>query len=228
MSAPQNAALLGHIASQMQLNVAFLESQNYLSAQDAATMKEIIGRLPVQTQTNITTTTQVKVVGAPTMMGGRAVPPVAPRQVPPAPFKSPTVYARAWWGYNEDGAVRARAIPNAIADHLLTGGKRSVLFRGRDDRGCFGEEWGLVAWESTWKRGTLPIESCRENGGWSTDTDTSGCDDGGQTIPSVRSGAARGGRATAERRGREFDRAAAGVWAGREEGEIRRSGRQGN
>lgn len=96
----QAAAFLGHIAGQMQLNVAFLESQNYLSAQDAATMKEIIGRLPVQTQTSVTTTTQVSVAGTPAA-GGRAVPP------PPRPVaaKSSAVYARAIWGYNEAGTV---------------------------------------------------------------------------------------------------------------------------
>lgn len=101
----QTAALLGHIASQMQLNVAFLESQNYLSPQDAATMKDIIGRLPVQTQTSITTTTQVRVVGAPAP-SARVVP-LPPRQVAAIPSKDAAVYARAIWGYNEDGAVRA-------------------------------------------------------------------------------------------------------------------------
>lgn len=99
----QTAALLGHIASQMQLNVAFLESQNYLSPQDAATMKEIIGRLPVQTQTSVTTTTQVRVVGG-TAPCGRAVP-LPPRQGAATPPKGATVYARAIWAYNEDGAV---------------------------------------------------------------------------------------------------------------------------
>jgi hypothetical protein len=97
----QTAALLGHIASQMQLEVAFLESQNYLSPQDAATMKEIIGRLPVQTQTSVTT--QVRVVGAPALRG-RAVPP-PPRQLAATPSKDPVVHARAIWNYNEDGAV---------------------------------------------------------------------------------------------------------------------------
>lgn len=99
----QAAALLGHIASQMQLNVAFLEAQNYLSPQDAATMKEIIGRLPVQTQTSVTTTTQVRVVGAPAL-GGRAIP-LPPRQVTATPSGNATVLARAIWGYNENGAV---------------------------------------------------------------------------------------------------------------------------
>ncbi|KAG9315136.1 SH3-domain-containing protein [Chiua virens] len=93
----QTAALLGHIATQMQLNVAFLESQNYLSAQDAATMKDIIGRLPVQVQTSVATTTQVRVIGAPPA-GERVVPPV------PRPVAASPVYARAIWDYNEDGA----------------------------------------------------------------------------------------------------------------------------
>ncbi|KAF8428834.1 SH3 domain-containing protein [Boletus edulis BED1] len=92
----QTAALLGHIASQMQLNVAFLESQSYLSPQDAATMKQIIGRLPVQTQISVATTTQVSVVATPT--GGARVVPPPPRQV------AATTYARAIWGYNEGGS----------------------------------------------------------------------------------------------------------------------------
>lgn len=99
----QTAALLGHIAGQMQLNVAFLESQNYLSPQDAATMKDIIARLPVQTQTTLTTTTQVRVVGSPAL-GGRAVPPPS-RQLAATPSRGATVYSRAIWGYNEDAVV---------------------------------------------------------------------------------------------------------------------------
>ncbi|KAG8213159.1 SH3-domain-containing protein [Butyriboletus roseoflavus] len=105
MSVPhelQTAALLGHVATQMQLNVAFLESQNYLSPQDAAIMKEIIGRLPVQTQTSITTTTQVRVVGAPAP-SGRVVPPPS-RPMAAMPSIGAPVYARAIWSYNEDGA----------------------------------------------------------------------------------------------------------------------------
>ncbi|KIJ11985.1 hypothetical protein PAXINDRAFT_83550 [Paxillus involutus ATCC 200175] len=105
MSVPhelQTTALLGHIANQMQLNVAFLESQSYISPQDAATMKEIIGRLPVQTQAVVTTTTQVRTVPA-TGSGARAIPP-SPAPVTAAPTQAVTVYARAIWGYNEDGA----------------------------------------------------------------------------------------------------------------------------
>ncbi|KAF9243556.1 SH3-domain-containing protein [Melanogaster broomeanus] len=105
MSVPhefQTAALLGHIANQMQLNVAFLESQNYLSPQDAATINEIIGRLPVQTQNIVTTTTQVRVVPS-AGPGARAVPP-APAPATGAPPQAATVYARAIWAYNDDGA----------------------------------------------------------------------------------------------------------------------------
>ena len=85
----------------MQLDVAFLESQNYLSPQDVATMKEIIGCLPVQTQTTVTTTPQVRVVGVPAL--GRLAVPLPPRQLAAMPS---TVYAHAiQWSYNENGAV---------------------------------------------------------------------------------------------------------------------------
>lgn len=100
----RSAALLGHISNQMQVDVAFLESQNYLSPQDAATMREIIGRLPVQ-QAN---TTSQAIAVEPPPRRGRAVPP-APTQAVMAPSKGTAVYARAIWGYNEDGAVRARS-----------------------------------------------------------------------------------------------------------------------
>ncbi|KIO15047.1 hypothetical protein M404DRAFT_991747 [Pisolithus tinctorius Marx 270] len=99
MAAPsehQAAALLAHVASQMQLNVAFLESQKYLSAQDAATMKDIIMRLPVATNTVVRVETNVQVV-SPASTAVRTVPP------PPEKVQSP-VYARALWAYNEDGA----------------------------------------------------------------------------------------------------------------------------
>ncbi|KAI5998827.1 SH3-domain-containing protein [Pisolithus albus] len=93
-SEPQAAALLAHVASQMQLNVAFLESQNYLSPQDAATMKEIITRLPVSNNIVV-----------------KAKPTTAVRTVPPLPEKAELpraevvpVHARALWAYNEDGA----------------------------------------------------------------------------------------------------------------------------
>lgn len=117
MSVPhelQTTALLDHIANQMQLNVAFLESQSYISPQDAATMKEIIGRLPVQTQAVVTTTTQVRTVPT-TGSGARAIPP-SPAPVTAAPTQAVTVYARAIWGYNEDGAVWALPVTKTDTD----------------------------------------------------------------------------------------------------------------
>lgn len=161
----QTAALLGHIASQMQLNVAFLESQHYLSPQDAATMKEIIGRLPVRTQASVATTTQVTVVGSPAP-GGRAVPP-APRQIAAPPHESAAVYARTVWGYNEDGSVRApansRSQPQLTTSHD-TGTNRLVLCCGRDDRNRLGEERGLVVRQGARKGGALPLQSRTEDG----------------------------------------------------------------
>ncbi|KAL4066821.1 SH3-domain-containing protein [Scleroderma citrinum] len=98
MAVPSNVqatALLAHIASQMQLNVAFLESQNYLSAQDAATMRGIIQRLPVNTTTDIKVAPPVRT----------SVQDVEKKQV-----DIPAVYARAVWAYNENGAE-----PNDLA-----------------------------------------------------------------------------------------------------------------
>ena len=101
----QANALLAHVASQMQLNVAFLESQNYLSAQDAATMKDIIQRLPVGT-------TQDE------------------KQVLPDPPRAAPVYARALWAYNENGTVRPRRLVRRHSD-CRTGQRGSlVLSRG--------------------------------------------------------------------------------------------------
>ncbi|KAI6107915.1 SH3-domain-containing protein [Pisolithus sp. B1] len=96
----QAAVLLAHVASQMQLNVAFLESQNYLSAQDAATMKEIIMRLPVSNNTVVKAETNVQVV-LPTSTAVRAVPSLQKAESPKA--EAVPVYARALWAYNEDG-----------------------------------------------------------------------------------------------------------------------------
>lgn len=96
MAVPSDAqakALLAHVASQMQLNVAFLESQNYLSAQDAATMKGIIQRLPAGT----TTVAKVAPAVARTAQDEK--------QVLADPPKVAPVYARALWAYNENSAV---------------------------------------------------------------------------------------------------------------------------
>lgn len=98
----QAAVLLAHVASQMQLNVAFLESQNYLSAQDAATMKEIIMRLPVSNNVVVKAETNVRVV-PPTSTAVRTVPSL-PEKAELSRAEAVPVRARALWAYNEDGA----------------------------------------------------------------------------------------------------------------------------
>ncbi|CCM07059.1 uncharacterized protein FIBRA_09381 [Fibroporia radiculosa] len=86
---PQAAALLTHVLSQIEQNVAFLSSQNYISSGDAA---DIMARL---TALQKTSDTQSLAVGPP-----RAAPSPA-RQVPLPPARSQK--AKALWAYNEDG-----------------------------------------------------------------------------------------------------------------------------
>ncbi|KAG6334110.1 hypothetical protein ID866_4972 [Astraeus odoratus] len=97
---PQAAALLAHISSQMQLNVAFLESQNYLSAQDAATMKEIIQRLPGPPTVVVSVKADVPAMQA-TSTAVRTVPPTP---TPAEPPRTDHPRARAIWDYNKDGS----------------------------------------------------------------------------------------------------------------------------
>ncbi|KAH7927974.1 hypothetical protein BV22DRAFT_1005946 [Leucogyrophana mollusca] len=110
----QATALLAHISSQLSLNVAFLESQSYLSPEDAASMRAIISRLPVSasvaTSSHLRVTSTTTASSSTTTLGtgvartasasGRSVPPPPA----PAPVTAPAVYARAIWAYNEDGA----------------------------------------------------------------------------------------------------------------------------
>jgi len=80
-SDPQAAALLTHVVSQMQHNVDFLVSQNYISSVDASA---IMSKLPSNSY-----------------VPPRAVAPPARRNIPqPTPQ---IVQARALWAYNEKG-----------------------------------------------------------------------------------------------------------------------------
>jgi len=99
----QSAALLAHVATQLQLNVAFLESQNYMSAEDAWSMRDILSRLPCGAGQSVQVTTSVKVT-SPTAMP-RAIPPVPARApaISPAPSQQ-AKFVKAVWAYNEDGA----------------------------------------------------------------------------------------------------------------------------
>ena len=99
MSTPQAAALLAHVVSQMQSNVDFLVSQNYISQVDASA---IMARLPSDAPSPV-----ASITAATQRMGVSAIPlaPVAPaRMAPPAPVQAQQ-QARALWAYNEDGRV---------------------------------------------------------------------------------------------------------------------------
>ena len=112
-SDPQSAALLAHVATQLQLNVAFLESQNYMSPEDAVSMREIISRLPGGAGQSVVTTS-INVISPATM----------PRSIPPVPFRAPTApapsqqarFVKAIWAYNEDGSVSwlSSNVPNSV------------------------------------------------------------------------------------------------------------------
>lgn len=106
----QSAALLAHVATQMQMNVAFLESQNYMSPEDAWSMRDIISRLPGGAGQSVVTTS-VKVIS----------PAAVPRAIPPIPTIAPTIspapsqqarFVKAIWAYNEDGAVSETSFSN--------------------------------------------------------------------------------------------------------------------
>lgn len=109
----QSAALLAHVATQLQLNVSFLESQNYMSAEDANSMREIISRLPGGAGQSVVTTSfnvidpgvMTRAIPPPIVVSrGRAIPP-PPAQAPPiSPISSQQPrFVKATWSYNEDG-----------------------------------------------------------------------------------------------------------------------------
>lgn len=97
---PQNAALLAHIVSQIEQNVNFLTSQEYISKSDASA---ILTRLPNVNQNVGDLASRVANIG----IASRNIPPPAmPRPVPTPPTGA---QSRALWGYNENGQVFLRA-----------------------------------------------------------------------------------------------------------------------
>ena len=123
---PQNAALVAHIVSQIEQNVNFLASQNYISNGDASA---ILTRLPNANQNEIASRV------ANLNVGSRNIPPPAmPRSVPTPPT---TTLARALWAYNENGQVFLTYLSFIDLQLILKdylGPQRSVLRRRRYDR----------------------------------------------------------------------------------------------
>lgn len=91
---PETAALLAHVVSQVQANIQFLASQNYISYSDASAF---LSKLPNNNNNQHT----APPAPATPLAGAVAAPPPAPRPVPAAPK---AVQARALWAYNETGA----------------------------------------------------------------------------------------------------------------------------
>ncbi|ESK88802.1 myosin ie [Moniliophthora roreri MCA 2997] len=90
----QKAALLSHVVSQIEQNVEFLISQNYLSRSDASAFLNKLSN--VNADTTVTTTTTMPL---PTPFAKRTA--TAPAHAASA-SQLPT--CRALWGYNENGA----------------------------------------------------------------------------------------------------------------------------
>ena len=97
----QAAALLSHVVSQMEQNVNFLASQNYISQSDASAILTKLPNVANNPSTVHHLANQVSNVRVSTT--ARAVPP------PPQPIAtqdSGLPKAKAIWPYNENGQVR--------------------------------------------------------------------------------------------------------------------------
>ena len=135
-------ALVAHITSQIEQNVQFLASQNYISQDDAST---ILSRLPSSTSAshaNPSAMSQLSNKFSNVMSSVRGSPaPAAPRAVPPppAPPGAKIQQARALWGYNED-----RSDPNDLT--FSAGDIIDIVEETNADwwRGRFNGKEGLV------------------------------------------------------------------------------------
>lgn len=86
---PQTAALLAHVVSQVEQNVQFLVSQNYISHSDASAFLTKLPNTNNNTGVINNLTTRIQNL-------------VTPSRTPAGPQ---VVQARALWGYNESGQV---------------------------------------------------------------------------------------------------------------------------
>lgn len=97
----QAAALYKHVLTQMESNVEFLVSQNYISSNDAST---ILSRLP--NSQNRTYKAFAAAGATPSLPSPIPASPAVKRAVPaPPPPPAYAVQARALWSYNEGAEV---------------------------------------------------------------------------------------------------------------------------
>lgn len=109
---PQAAALLTHVVSQIEQNINFLVSQNYLSQSDAAT---ILTKFPKVTNNAAAMNKLANGVSNMNFSTARAVPPPPrPKTEPPEEHGSSLPHAQAIWSYN--GEVRRVFVP--VPPHL--------------------------------------------------------------------------------------------------------------
>lgn len=108
----QAAALYKHVLSQMESNVEFLVSQNYISSNDAST---ILSRLP--NSQNRTYKAFAAAAASPSLPSPTFTSPVLKRAVPaPPPPPAYVTQARALWSYNE-GAEVSPTLPSSPDTH---------------------------------------------------------------------------------------------------------------
>jgi len=102
---PESAALLAHIVSQVEANVQFLASQNYISHSDASSFLSKLPNLSNNQPNNATNAVNTRFQNLTTTTPTIPVavsPPAPPRIVPSTPQIQ---QARALWAYNENGQV---------------------------------------------------------------------------------------------------------------------------
>ncbi|PPQ85385.1 hypothetical protein CVT25_006416 [Psilocybe cyanescens] len=108
---PQTAALLAHVVSQIEQNVNFLASQNYISQSDASA---ILTKLPNSNQaTNQSSGALSSLANRVSNMGFNRTP--APRAVP-APPSSSLPKAKALWAYQGDDADDLAFAPGDVVE----------------------------------------------------------------------------------------------------------------
>ncbi|KAH9481730.1 Unconventional myosin-Ie [Psilocybe cubensis] len=111
---PQTAALLAHVVSQIEQNVEFLASQNYISQADASA---ILTKLPNSNQaTNHSAGPIASLAGRISNLGINRTPSAARAVPPPPPPSRALPQAKALWAYSSNDAEDLSFAPGDIIE----------------------------------------------------------------------------------------------------------------
>ncbi|KIM39028.1 hypothetical protein M413DRAFT_447389 [Hebeloma cylindrosporum] len=110
---PEAAALLAHVVAQIEQNVNFLASQNYISQTDASS---ILTKLPNVANNNNTSGINGLAARVSNMMGRDHSTPGTRAPPPPAPVRSTLPQVKALWAYSGDDADDLSFQPGDIID----------------------------------------------------------------------------------------------------------------